>query len=151
MKPELILKRDTKNVKRPLYLKNEVFLIYAPRKITIEPMQFKQNDSNIVVNLSKAHKDYFTSIFKRDDIEAISGNTQRIWIGILNTHFSGSIVIEKNRPLGFFAITPDNNTSIRHEPTMLKKNYKAKNSKKIQKMKSSVRRFYKQERLCLPW
>ena len=78
MKSELIFKRDTKNVKRPLYLKNGVFLIYAPRKNTIEPMQFKQNYSNIVVNLTKEHKGYFTSIFKRDDIEAISYNTQRI-------------------------------------------------------------------------
>ena len=68
MKPELIFKRDTKNVKRPLYLKNVVSLIYAPREITIEPMQFKQNDSNIVVNLPKDHKGYFTSIFKQDNI-----------------------------------------------------------------------------------
>ena len=131
MKPKLIFKRDTKNVKRPLYLKNGVFLIYAPRKNTIEPMQFKQNDSNIVVNLPKDHKGYFTSIFKRDDIEAISYNAQRIWIGILNIQFSGSIVTEKNRPLGFFAITSDNNISIRHETTTSKKNYKTKNSKKI--------------------
>ena len=107
-------------------------------------MQFKQNDANIVVSLPKDHKGYFTSIFKQYDIEAISDNKQRIWIDILNTHFSGSIVIEKNRPLGFFAITPDNNISIMHETTTSKKNYKAKNSEKIQKMKNSVKRFFKQ-------
>ena len=78
MKPELIFKRDSKNVKRPLYLKNVVFLIYAPGKITIEPMQFKQNDSNIVVNLPKDRKGYFTSIFKQDDIELISDNTTHL-------------------------------------------------------------------------
>ena len=127
---ELIFKRHTKNVKRPLYLKNGAFLNYAPRKSTIEPMQFKQNDANIVVSLPKDHKGYFTSIFKQYDIEAISDNKQCIWIDILNSHFSGSIVIEKNRPLEFFAITPDNNISIRHETTTSKKNYKAKNSKK---------------------
>ena len=68
MNPELIFKRDTENIKRPLYLKNGVFLIYAPRKITAEPNIV---DSNIVVNLPKDHKGFFSSIFKRNDIEAI--------------------------------------------------------------------------------
>ena len=140
MKPELIFKRDSKNVKRPLYLKNGVFLIYAPRKIIAEPNIVY---SNIVVNLPKDHKGYFTSIFKRNNIEAIADNTQRIWIGVLTTHFSGSIVIEKNRPLGFFATIPDYNISITHKTTTLKKNYKVKNSKKIPKTKNSIRRFFK--------
>ena len=133
MKPELIFKRDSKNVKRPLYLKNGVFLIYAPRKITAEPNIVY---SNIVVNLPKDHKGYFTSIFKQNNIEAITDNTQRIWIGVLNTHFSGSIVIEKNRPLGFFATIPDYNISITHETTTSKKNYKVKNSKKYKKQRT---------------
>ena len=33
MKPTLTFARNTKNVKKPTYLKNGVFLIYAPRKI----------------------------------------------------------------------------------------------------------------------
>ena len=119
MKPELILIRNAKYVKRPLHLKSGLFLIYAPRKITVEPMQFKQNDSNIVVNLPKDHRGYFSSIFKQDNIEAISDNMQWIWIDILNISFSGSIIIEKNRLFGFFAITPSNNISIRHETTTI--------------------------------
>ena len=33
MKPTLTFTRDSKNTKKPLHMKNGVFLIYAPRKI----------------------------------------------------------------------------------------------------------------------
>ena len=54
MESTVEFKRDSKNVKRPLHLKNGVFLIYAPRNLTFCP--------------------------KTDEIEQISDSTQRIWI-----------------------------------------------------------------------
>lgn len=120
-----------------------MFLIYAPSKITVESMQFKQNDSNILVSLPKDHKGYFTSIFKQNNTETISDNTQRIWKAILNARVSGSMVIEKNKPLGFFAITPYHYISIKHETATSAKKNKTKNSKKIQKSQSSIRQFFK--------
>lgn len=49
MKPTLVFKMDNKNVKKPVNLKNGVFLIYAPKKIMIEPMQFVTNDKKDTV------------------------------------------------------------------------------------------------------
>ena len=51
MKPTLTFTRDAKNVKKPIYLKNCIFLIYAPKKIKISPMQFERNDTEITVTL----------------------------------------------------------------------------------------------------
>ena len=40
---------DKKNVKKPVNLKNGVLLIYAPKNIMIEPMQFVTNDKKDTV------------------------------------------------------------------------------------------------------
>ena len=42
MKPTLTFARNTKNVKKPTYLKNGVFLIYAPRKIKFPLRSLKE-------------------------------------------------------------------------------------------------------------
>ena len=38
MKPTVIFRKDTNNVKKTAYLKNGVFLIYASRKIKVSPI-----------------------------------------------------------------------------------------------------------------
>ena len=43
----IVFKRDSKNVKKPLHLKNVVFLFYAPRKIKISSMQFERYNTDI--------------------------------------------------------------------------------------------------------
>ena len=73
MKPTLTFTRDAKNVKKPIYLKNCIFLIYAPKKIKISPMQFERNDTEITVTLPKSYLRYFTSKFRSDEIEVITG------------------------------------------------------------------------------
>ena len=47
MKSMIVFKRDSKNVKKPLHLKNVVFLFYAPRKIKISSMQFERYNTDI--------------------------------------------------------------------------------------------------------
>ena len=63
MKPMPTFTRDTKNVKKPLYLKNGMFLIYAPRTIKTSLMQFEKNDTEIIVTLPRNYSGYFTSKF----------------------------------------------------------------------------------------
>ena len=46
-------------------------------------MQFERNYTEITVTLPKNYHGYFTSKFRSDEIETITGNQQRIWIGIL--------------------------------------------------------------------
>lgn len=54
MRAVIIFKRDTKNVKRPLQLKSNIFLIYAPRNIEISPMQFMKDKTQTWLSLYPA-------------------------------------------------------------------------------------------------
>ena len=60
MKPTLTFPRDTKNVKKPIYPKTGVFLIYSPSKTKISPMQFERSDTEITITLPRNYCRYFT-------------------------------------------------------------------------------------------
>lgn len=49
MKSAIVFKTDSKNVNKPLHLKNGVFLFYIPRKINISSMLFERCDAEITV------------------------------------------------------------------------------------------------------
>ena len=75
-KRKIIFKRDNKNFKKPKLLKNLFFFsLYAPKNIKICPMQYRREDTKIVVSLPEKSKGYVTSKFKRYEIEEISGST----------------------------------------------------------------------------
>ena len=88
-------------MKKPLHLKNGVFLVFAPRKLTFPPMQFNRYDREVTVTLPKDSCGYFTSKYKADEIEWISKNTQKIWIGVINKSFTEDIVIKKGKVFVF--------------------------------------------------
>ena len=66
MKEKIIFKGDSKNVKKPLHLKDCVFLLYMPRNIRISPMQYKRHDTDVGVMLKKNSHGFFTSKFRED-------------------------------------------------------------------------------------
>ena len=102
MKSTITFRRDSKNVKNGAYLKNGVLSIYVPKQLKISPMQFERYDTEITVTLPKNSCGFFTSKFKTDQIEQICGDTQRIWIGILNRFLTEEIVIKKKKTVWFF-------------------------------------------------
>ena len=79
----------------------ENFFIYALKQLKISPMQFEIYETEITVILPKNSCGYFTLKFKTYEIEQICGDTQRIWIGILNRSLTEKIVIKK-RAVCFF-------------------------------------------------
>ena len=95
MKSVIIFKRDNKNVKKRVHLKNGVFLFYATRNLKIPSMLFQRQDTEITAILPKNSCGYFTIKFKTDKIEQVCGNEQRIWIGILNRSLTEDAVIKK--------------------------------------------------------
>ena len=102
-------------------------------------MQFERNYTEITVTLPKNYHGYFTSKFRSDEIETITGNQQRIWIGILNRSLTDMMIIKKNKPFGFFVLESKGEVNIKHETA---KNMKT-NSSKILK-KDTIWRFFKQ-------
>ena len=73
----------------------EYFFIYAPKQLKISSMEFERYKTEIIVILLKNYCGCFTLKFKTDEIEQICGDTQWIWIGILNRSLTEKIVIKK--------------------------------------------------------
>ena len=73
MESTVMFKKDSKNAKKLLHLKNCVFLIYAPRQLKIPHMQFERYNTEVSVILPKN-----SCRFKEDEIVQVFGDTQRI-------------------------------------------------------------------------
>ena len=78
------------------------FTLFTPSRVFIFSAFCKQFfekriilDTEITVILPKNYHRYFTSKFKTDEIEAISGDQKRIWIGILNRSLTVEIIKKK--------------------------------------------------------
>ena len=57
----LIFARDSKSIKKPLLSKDEVLLIYAPRKLKFLLAEFTKYDTEITVMLPSNSQGYFCS------------------------------------------------------------------------------------------
>ena len=94
---EITLKRSQANVKKPKHLQN-VFLIYSPRTIKIEPSRFQKIDTEIILLLPKNSKGFVTSIFRGDEIIEFNGDQQRLWVEILNKFTKRQLKLKKIFP-----------------------------------------------------
>ena len=90
---EIILKRSQANVKKPKHLKENVFILYSPRTVKIEPATNKRIDTEIIVSLPKNSKEFVTSIFRGDEINKFNIEQQRLWIEILNKSYEETVEI----------------------------------------------------------
>ena len=65
-------------------------------------MQFNRYDTKVTFTLPKNSYEYFTSMYKTDEIEQISSNPQRVWIWVINKSITEHIVIKKDKTFDFF-------------------------------------------------
>ena len=107
MDDKVIPKKDSKNLKKPFPLKRNVFMLYAPRNIAIEPTEFKRIDSEIVTFTPKNGRGFVTSKFREEKIIEISNGEQRLWVEITNRSCASPIEIPKGCVLGFFVAEPE--------------------------------------------
>ena len=92
----IIFTRDNAKVRRPEHLKKSIFIIYSPRTVTVEPATCSKIDTEIVLIIQKNAKAFVTSKFRGDEIFEVNGETQRLWIEILNKSYNEPIKIFKN-------------------------------------------------------
>ena len=78
MDEKIILKRDSTNLKKPYHLKNNVFLLYAPRNIKVKPTEFQRIDSGILGFIPENTRGFVTSKFRVDKINEIWNGNQRL-------------------------------------------------------------------------
>ena len=92
----IIFTRGNAKVRRPEHLKKSIFIIYSPRTVTVEPATCSKIDTDIVLIIQKNAKAFVTSKFRGDEIFEVNGETQRLWIEILNKSYNEPIKILKN-------------------------------------------------------
>ena len=98
---EIIFEIDGPGVKKPYHLKNNVFLIYLPRAITIDTASSIKIDTNIILYLPKKAKAFITSKFRGQEVYEINKEKSRLWIEILNASYTDKHKVKKRRLLDF--------------------------------------------------
>ena len=125
MDGKIILKRESGNLKKPFHLKNNVFLLYAPRNIKLEPTEFQRIDSGILAFIPENTRGFVTSKFRKDEINEIC-NGKCLWVEILNKCCDLPIEIKKGCVLGFFVAEPEHLKFQYETTTQIKKAKKKK-------------------------
>ena len=119
---EIIFKRSQAKIKKPKHLKKNVFVVYSPRTVKIEPATSTKIDTEIIVLLPKDSQGFITSIFRENKINEFSSNQQRLRVEILNKSYKETLKLKNNNPLGFIVIEPEHLKS-KHEMTEKKTPY----------------------------
>ena len=65
----VLFKKDMHTLKNPEHMKRNVFIIYSPRHIKIEPASFRRIDAEIVVFLPANSTGSITSRFNGDELK----------------------------------------------------------------------------------
>ena len=123
---EIFFKKSSGRIKELKHIKRNIFIIYSPRTVKIEPALSIKIDTELVLLLPRNLKGCITSIFGGDEINEFCSEKQRLWIEILNKSFEDTIEIKNHRPLRFVFIEPEH-LKFRYETS---KNNKDKVKKK---------------------
>ena len=143
---EIIFKRTHNKVKKPQHINRNVFALYAPRTINIEPATSYKIDTEIIVLLSDNSKGYVTSKFRGGEIRKFKAKKQRL--EILNKSYEDNLKLKKDSVIGFAVIKPEH-LAHKHatKKTQKKKTKKGKISKKTSnyrlKTQTAIWRFLK--------
>ena len=137
---ELHFKKSVEQYKIQNTYKKNVFLLYSPRKFTIEPATSEKIDTEVSAFLPKNSKGYITSKFRTDEINELFCAKYCLWIEILNKSFEGNIEIEKGQRIDFFVVEPEN---LKFQHVLFKVNTKKVKKSYISKNKKTDRRLFK--------
>ena len=92
---EIIFQKTSPSIRNPQHLKGNVFIVYSPTTVKIEPAACSRTDTELVLILLKNSKGFITSIFQGDEIDEFCSEKQGLWIEILNKSFRETIEIKK--------------------------------------------------------
>ena len=129
-----MFEKDSRTVKNnPKQLQKNVFLLYSPRKFTIEPASNKKIDTEVTAFLPRNSKGDITSKFRTNEINEIYYGHHRWWLQIINKPFEDKIKIKKEQRIGFFVVEPEKlkfqQVPCKTKAKKEKKSYMPKNNK----------------------
>ena len=125
MNGKITFEKDSAQVKNPRHLERNVFMLYSPWALKIEPASCSKIDAEVTAFLPTNSSSFLTSKFRSDDINEIFHGKHRSWVKILNKYFEDHIEIKKGQLLGFLVVEPENLKS-QHVPPKKKKTKKEK-------------------------
>ena len=94
-KIEIIFRQSQATRKKPKHLRKNVFIVYSPRALKIEPTTSIKVDTEITGLLSRNAKGFITSILREDEINEFSNDQQQLWVEILNKSYEETLEIKK--------------------------------------------------------
>ena len=92
---EIILKRSHNKVKKSHHVNKNIFALYAPRHINIDPATCSSIDTEIICILPAHSHRFITSKFRGDEIKKFDAKKQRLWLEILNKSYQESYQSKK--------------------------------------------------------
>ena len=104
---ETFFELDGLGIKKLSHLINNVFIVYSPRTVTIEPASSIKTDTSIILHLPKKAKAFIVSKFRGKKIYEINRRKSRLWDEILNTSYFEKLKIKNKIPLRFLVIEPE--------------------------------------------
>ena len=84
MHDKVMFEKDSKRIKNPSHLQRNVFLLYSPRKIKIEPASCIKIDTEVTAFLS-AESPSITLKFRSDEINELFHGKHHSWAEISRT------------------------------------------------------------------
>ena len=142
---EIIFKRAYSRAKKLHHIDKNIFALYAPRGVNIEPATSYKIDTEIIVLLPNNSRRLVTSKFRGDEIHKFNAKKERLWVEILNKSYENNLILKKDSIIGFVVIEPEHLPHKHATKITKKKAKKDKISKKNRaKMQTSIRRFFKQ-------
>ena len=84
MHEKITFEKDSAQVKNPRHLERNVFMVYSPHALKIEPASCRKIDTEVTAFLPKNWSGFLTSKFRSDKINELFHGKHRLWVEILN-------------------------------------------------------------------
>lgn len=67
----IVFERSYRRIKKPDHINKNIFVLYAPSQVIIEPANTNKIDTEIILLLPKESKAFVTSKFRGDEITRV--------------------------------------------------------------------------------
>ena len=74
----ILFTKDTPSTKNPNYINRNVFIMYSPGQVKIEPASFRRIDAEILVFLPENSRDFITSRYNGDGLKEVFDGEHRL-------------------------------------------------------------------------
>ena len=108
MEEKISFEKDNFCQKNPKHLQKNVFIIYSPRAVKVEPATNIKIYTKMTVFIPQNLKGFLTSILRGNKINELSYGKHHLWVEVLDKFFDGTVEIKKNQPLVFLVVEPKN-------------------------------------------